>query len=85
MAHDIARGKQTPKNHAINLPPRTASRNEMLVLGGSAILLMNQLLKTLKISAEQQEYQRRFRPGLTKTIEMPAMPMRELITSPYSE
>jgi hypothetical protein len=85
MAYDIARGKQIPRDISITLPARSISRNEILVLGGSAILLMNELLKKLKISTDQQEYQRRFRPGHKTTIEMPAMPMRELIGSPYTE
>jgi hypothetical protein len=85
MAYDIARGKQIPRNLAINLPARPASRNELLVLGGSAVLLLHDLLKRIRISADQQEHQRRFRPGMKKTIEMPAMPMRELTAIPYSE
>ena len=85
MAYDIARGRQTPKNLAINLPPHTASRNEFIVLGGSAVLIANEILKHIRIRADQLEHQRQFRPGLKATIEMPAIPMSELTAVPYEE
>jgi hypothetical protein len=83
MAYDLFRHKQTPTNHSITLPPKHASTVERVLLGATAATMLYELLAKVKRDSEKQTYKRSYGEGLKTTVEMPAMPMRELQAIPY--
>jgi hypothetical protein len=81
MAYDLARKTITPRNFAINLPDRPMSRAEQLVLGTISTATLLGIMQDIQRQVEKRQYQKKFQPGLSKTQQLPAMPMRELIAN----
>jgi hypothetical protein len=81
MAYDIIRRTVSARNYAITLPPHSASLAEKVVLGTITVVTIAAIMGVMEKQAEKQHYQRAFRPGHKTTMELPAIPMRELMAS----
>lgn len=81
MAYDLARHAVTSRDYSIALPPRRVTMAEKVVLGTVTLLTISAVMKDMEKQIEQKRYQREYHPGLSKTLEMPVVPMRALIAS----
>jgi hypothetical protein len=79
MAYDLARGTVSSRNYSITLPPHSMTLAEKVVLGTVSIATLTAIMGEMEKQAEKRKYQRDFRKGLKTTLEMPAIPMRELM------
>jgi hypothetical protein len=80
MAYDLFYKKQIPANFSAH-PSEEKSINPQtsLTLITLGIAFVESVLKKTAHEAESHHYQKKLRPGHHPTIEMPAMPMREMI------
>jgi len=80
MAYDLLFKKQVPLNCSRNpdMGPALNTPTAALTAAGIAALLQALLHKT-QLEGEKRRYQRELRPGHHTTIEMPAMPMGEMM------
>lgn len=79
MAYDLARRTVTSQNFAINLPDRTMSTTEKIVLGTISAATLLGIMQDIQRQVEKRQYQKAFRPGLHKTQQVPILPMREMM------
>ena len=80
MAYDLFFKTQVPLNCSRNPDMGPALNKPTAALAAAGIVaVLRGLLGKVQLESEKQRYQRKLRPGHHPTIEMPAMPMGEMM------